>query len=449
MSTMVEEKVMDVSVPVVGKTTVAETVVKSQAGEYTKYRFLIEVMMFLTYSFFGAAWAAGGIFLMPMMSELNLPLTHASFITNIVSLAQIFAPALAGYFAGRLGLRWGFMAASIFICFGILSPLSTTFTFILLARFIMGLGGGMIPVYFAPLVMVWFPENERIVANGFNAVSVNTGIALGLLTTPSLQTYFDGDWRKVLLLFSSISLVLAVTWLFLGRERKETSQAASRVDSASDKDTTQKKYTYLDAAKDMNTWKLILTYMGILSLYLTIFTYFPSYYKQIFGENINPLLLRAPGITMFTGIPAALIGMALSKKTGLRVPFLKYSGLLLVPGVLGMFITANPVIILASAVVVGACMFIGVSAYLTIPQELPGMTAEKTGYMMGIFWASSYIAATFSVWFVGWLASTFDYKVGFFYIAAFSACQFIGSSMLPETGPGAKKKQEELAAVTG
>jgi MFS transporter, CP family, cyanate transporter len=326
------------------------------------------------------------------------------------------------------------MAASIFLCFGILAPFSSTFTFILLARFIMGLGGGMIPVYFAPLVMVWFPEKERIVANGFNAVSVNTGIALGLLTSASLQEFFNGDWRKVLLLFSSISIVLMLTWLFLGRERKDPAQEASGSGKA--------KYGYKDAARDMNTWKLILTYMGVLSLYLTIFTYFPTYYKQVFGANINPLLLRAPGITMFAGIPSAILGMYLSKIVGLRIPFLKVAGFLLVPGVIGMFIIPNPAVIIASAILVGACMFIGVSSFLTIPQELPGMTAEKTGYMMGIFWASSYIAATFNVWFVGWLANSFNFKIGFFYIAAFAAFQFIGSHLLPETGPAAKKKQD-------
>ncbi len=416
-----------------GEPVIAEPVIREQAEEYTPYRFFIELMLFLTYSFFGAAWAAGGIFLLPLMEEMSLTVDHASFMTNIVSFAQIFAPALAGYFAGRLGLRWGFLAASVFICFGIISPFSSTFPYILLARFIMGLGGGMIPVYFAPLVMVWFPEHERIVANGFNAVSVNTGIAIGLLTSPSLREYFGGDWRKVLVFFSSISIVLTLAWLFLGKEKKEAVQHDTL-------DGKPVKYTYADAAKDMNTWKLIFTYMGILSLYLTIFTYFPTYYEEVFGKSVHPMVLRTPGITMFAGIPAALIGMFLSKKTGLRIPFLRYSGLLLVPGVIGMYLAQTPALIIGSAVLVGTCMFIGVSVYLTIPQELPGMTAEKTGYMMGIFWATSYIAATFSVWFVGWLAVTFkDFRVGFAYITLFCACQFIGSFLLPETGPGASR----------
>jgi MFS transporter, CP family, cyanate transporter len=430
MSTLVDENVIDISVPSydVVKT---ESAAEKQSLEHTGYRFLIEVMMFLTYSVFGAAWAAGGIFLMPLMSELNLTLDHASFMTNIVSFAQIFAPALAGFFAGRLGFRWGFLIASIFLCFGIISPFSTDFTFILLARFIMGLGGGMIPVYFAPLVMIWFPEKERVVVNGFNTISVNSGIAVGLLFSPTLQGYFGGDWKKVLIFFSTISILLAFAWLFLGREKKEDVQTSSG--------SQQVKYSYKDAAKDVNTWKLIVTYMGILALYLTVFTYFPTYYREIFGDNIHPLVLRAPGLAMFAGMPAALLGMLMAKKTGLRIPFLKYGGLVLIPAVIGMFITANPTVIIISAIIVGTGMFIGAPSLATLSQELPGMTPKKLGYVMGIFWASSYIVATFSVWFTGKLATTFDYRTGFFFIAAISAFQFIGSFLLPETGPGAKK----------
>jgi MFS family permease len=187
--------------------------------------------------------------------------------------------------------------------------------------------------------------------------------------------------------------------------------------------------------------------MGALSLYLTLFTYFPTFYKELFGESAGFWVSSAPALAMFAGIPASIVGIILTKKTGLRLPFIRYSGILLIPAILGMFMVKSPPVIVASAVLTGTCLFMWASPFFTIPQELPGMNAEKSGYLMGVFWALCYMAATFNVWFVGKIIEMTgnNYTAGFIYITVISCSLLAGSFTLPETGPGVKK--EALPAV--
>ncbi|MDQ7821402.1 MAG: MFS transporter [Candidatus Eremiobacteraeota bacterium] len=406
---------------------------KPDSADSSPYRYVIEVLIFLTYAAFGMTWAAAGPFLKRLMHDLGLTLSQGSFMTTSVSFAKIFGPTLAGALMARLGLRWAFMAASALICVGILAPMSPSYGLILLARFAMGIGGAMVVVYFTPVVMKWFSSRERLVINGINFVAINVGMTISLFITPYVQAALGDSWQKALIAYSLVSVVLAVAWLILGRDAEEKSQeGGSGAGEAS--------YGYAGALRDANTWKLAFTYMGALSLYLSIVAYFPKFYGDKFGEAAGFWILHAPAVAMAMGIPASIIGIMLTQSTGLRLPFVRWAGLLLIPSVLGMFLLNSTALSLAASVMTGFCLFIWASPFFTIPQELPGMTAKKSGYLMGIFWGACYIAATFNVWLVGKIAEMNgnEFLWGFVYITIVSSSMFLGSFLLPETGPRAK-----------
>jgi len=66
---------------------------------------------------------------------------------------------------------------------------------------------------------------------------------------------------------------------------------------------------------------------------------------------------------------------------------------------------------------------------------------------MGIFWGACYIAATFNVWLVGKIAEMNgnSFFWGFVYITVVSTSMFIGSFMVPETGPGRQERETRQA----
>ncbi len=403
------------------------------------YRYVIEAILFLTYGAFGMTWSAAGSFLKEIMEQLSLTLSQASFINTSVCMAKIVGPVAAGFILSRLGPRKAFLLASGLVCVGILSPFSTGFGSLLLARFTMGLGGAMIVVYFTPIVMEWFAPGQRETVNGLNHVSISLGMMLGLLITRPLMEIMGGSWRRVLLIYSLISMVLFVCWALLGKNSPHQEDSRQRPPEDVG-DPRQDKALYKEMLRDPSTWKMIFTYSGFLSLYMVIMTYMPTYYRlrDIFTPE-SPVHL-APPLAMFMGIPATLLGIHFARSTGLRVPTVRISGILLIPGTLGLFLPESAGVILACAMITGVGMFLWRSAFFTIPQELPGSTPRRASYMMGIFWAASYTAGTICTYLTGVIIeSTGSYHLGFYFITLISTTMFAGSFILPETGPGRLK----------
>ncbi len=407
-----------------------------------RYRYLIEAILFFTYVAFGLTWSAAGAFLKEIMEQLGLPLSQAGFINTSVSFAKIFGPAVAGLVLGFLGLKRAFLLASGLICVGMLAPFAESFTTLLLARFTMGLGGALVVVYFTPLVMEWFEPGQRELVNGLNYVSISIGMMLGLVSTRPLMAVFGGSWRTVLLVYSLISLVLFVAWAIAGRESPHTRRARDHQGTASGGATEPRPrhYLYFKILLDADAWKMIFTYGGLLSLYLVIITYLPTFYRVDDRFSGMAAVHLAPSLVMFSGIPATIAGIWLARKTGLRVPCVRISGILLVPGALGLFVFPNSVVVLGSAVVCGFGMFLWRSAFFTIPQELPGNCPRRAGYMMGLFWAASYVIATAHTYVVGVIIDYGGgYGRGFAYITIVGSSMFLGSFLLPETGPGRRQ----------
>ncbi|MCE1247892.1 MAG: MFS transporter [Firmicutes bacterium] len=403
---------------------------------YTRWRYFVEVILFATYALFGTTWAAAGTFLKDIMSELNLTISQASFINTSVSIAKVFGPLIAGILVARLGLKRAFLTASILISMGVLAPFAPNFMQVLIARFAMGLGGALVVVYFTPLVMSWFPENERVAVNGLNSVSISFGMTFGFLFTERLTAFHDGSWQMTLLLYSSISITLTLAWWIFGGSGPG-SQALEKKGASQKVSSGKALAGYLEALKDKNTWKLILAYSGTLCHYLVLITYFPLFYRQEMGFPAGSAVSHAPAYTMFASIPAVLIGAWLSNRSGKRIPTLLLAALIQLPSALGMFLFKDPTLIIISAVLTGFGMFLWRSPFFTIPQELPNITVEKSGYMMSVFWAISYSISTLCVWGVGLMAEHKGSFIPGFLLATIAASSmFIGSFILPETGNG-------------
>lgn len=408
------------------------------------YRFVIEGILFFTYVVFGLTWSAAGAFLKEIMEQMDLSLSRAGFINTSVSLAKIFGPAAAGLLLGGLGLKRAFLLASGLICMGVLAPFATSFTTLLLARFAMGLGGALVVVYFTPLVMEWFEPGEREWVNGMNYVSISLGMMLGLIVTRPLMAACGGSWKSVLFIYSMLSVVLFVAWAVFGREslRGQDSCAHGDPQRLAPEPGVRRPQDHLcfRILLDANAWKMVFTYGGLLSLYLVIITYLPTFYRVSDRFATGSAVHVAPSLVMFAGIPATIMGIWLSRKTGLRVPCVRISGMLLIPGALGLFVFQNTAVVLVSAVVCGFGMFLWRSAFFTIPQELPGNTTRRAGYMMGLFWSASYIIATVNTYLVGVIVEfTGVYQWGLYYITIVSSSMLIGSFILPETGPGRRR----------
>jgi CP family cyanate transporter-like MFS transporter len=391
-------------------------------------KYLVEAIVFISYTLFAMAWVGGTASMNQIMAAMNInSLASASFISGAVTLAKIVGTFAAAWLALKLGGKYAFFVSGVLISVGLLTPFAPNYELLLVSRFLMGLGGAFMIVYFNPIVMSWFPPEERATINGINAVAFNLGTGIILWQMSNFNS-LTGSWQNTLIIFSLASLALSIAWLFVD-EAKPHSKA---------KDTSEinTHYSYTDGLKDKFSWVYALTYSGILAFYLCLFTFYPKA-----GISQSALLIGF-------GIIGTLAGIIYSKKFPLRVPVIRWSGLLIVITVFTLSFSPSEIVQTLSAMVLGFSIFFPITALVAIPHELSKMTSQKITVVFSLFYSISYMVGTLVLWLFGKLVDIQqgDYTWAFALTTLVSGTFFIGSFFLTETGQQ-KNKEDELCKV--
>ncbi|WP_434511545.1 MFS transporter [Desulfitobacterium sp. AusDCA] len=395
-----------------------------------KRKYLIEIILFFSYALFAMAWSGGTSFMDPIMKSLSIQnLASASFISTSVTFAKIVGTAIAAWTIVKFGIRNAFSVASLMVCASILTPFSPNYPILLASRFLMGLGGALMVVYFNPIVMQIFEPHERPIINGLNAVAFNSGTALVMFFIKDFITLFGG-WKQTLVAFSVASVIFFVLWLLFGKYEDKTSSANSAKPA--------ENYTFMDGLKDPFNWKFALTYSGLLAFYIVLFSFYPK------------AGISQAKIVILMGIVGAVLGIIYSQKVKKRVPILKLSGFLQLVSVIGLnFSGNNAALAIVSAAVLGIFMFLPMTALVTLAQEMPNMTPRKISVTFSLFWSISYIVATIIPTAFAWIVdlNNGDFKAAFVFITIISASFVVGAFTLPEPTEIASKQERSAASM--
>jgi cyanate permease len=409
----------------------------------SKYRFVVEALLFLTYAVFGLSWIAVTPMVGELQNQFHVTGAELGLLTTTVSVAKVFAPLLTGLLAVRFGLKRTILVGSLLICCAALAPFAPDFKLFLASRFLFGVGGAVVVTLLGPMVMQWFPKEELPLVNAFNNVAVNTGITVTLFATVPLTNAIG--WRQTLLAYGLLSVALCVAWAVLGREATTVEGAAA--EAVSD-------VTYWDVWKMRETWLIALSFAGPLALYLAFNTWLPKHYMEAFHMT-KAVASQYTGLFNLIGIPTAIIAGFLTKKLGLRRPFIIGAGVVMGFAGFGMFLAPSPAYITVASVALGVALFTYVAPLFTIPMELPGMTSRHVSLMMGTVFSFAYLFSSLSPVVVGALHDyTGSFLPGLSIWAAFSWVLALGGLLLPETGPKARApksmvfvaEERELAA---
>lgn len=386
-------------------------------------KYLVEAIVFFSYVLFAMAWVGGTASMNQIMATMSVDsLATASFISGAVTVAKIVGTFIAAWIAVKLGIKYAFLLSCLLVAVGVLTPIAKGFDTLLISRFLMGLGGALMIVYFNPIVMKWFGPEQRPTVNGLNAVAFNIGTAI-ILWSMSGFNQLLGGWQNSLITFSIASLFLAIAWTLVKWQQDDEQEQQKQ-------DTKTQKYSYKEGITDKFTWAYSLCYSGLLAFYICLFTFYPK-----------AGIVASKWVIGF-GIIGTIAGMIYSQKIKQRVPVIKYSGLIQAITVVGLTFSGNEFIQTLSAMVLGFFVFLPIVALVTIPHELPGMTPEKITVVFSLFWSISYMIATLVLWLFGWLVDVNNgsYFSAFVLISVVSCTFFIGSFFLPETNP----KQQEV-----
>lgn len=402
----------------------------------SSYRYVIEAILFLTYVLFGVSWMAIAPLAKDLLVFFQVEPTRFALLGTAVTIAKVIAPILTGALAVRLGLKRGLLIGSFFICAVLLGPLLPSFQIFLLSRFVFGLGGAVWVTLMGPMVMAWFPREELPMVNSWNGVAVNTGIAIAMYTTAPLSGTSLG-WKGTLLVFAAANIAMFVAWAVLGRDRQSPAPAQAAAKAAD----PEKPVRYMDVWRLKETWLASLAFTGAVALYLSFSTWLPTFYQTQFHFE-KTASAQYSGIVNLAGLPSAILCGYLTKKLGVRRPFLIVGGLVTGSVAFGMFLVNSPAVIMVSAVLLGIGLFIPTAAITTLLMELPGITPKHVSLIMGTMFSFCYVVSAFAPNLVAFLQSlTGSYVPGFVVLTIGSWVIFIAGFLLPETGPGAKKPQ--------
>jgi len=378
-------------------------------------KYLVAILVFVSYTLFAMAWVGGTASMGQIMASMHIDsLASASFISGAVTLAKIVGTFIAAWLAVKVGVKKAFFISGVLISIGILTPLAPNYELLLVSRFLMGLGGAFMIVYFNPIVMAWFEPEERPTINGINAVAFNVGTGIILWQMGNFNS-LSGSWQNTLIMFSLVSILLSVAWLLVKNKETNTTTKHDEKPPVS--------YSYIDGLKDKFNWVYALTYSGILAFYICLFTFYPKA-----GISQSALVIGS-------GIIGTLAGIVYSKKFIARVPVIRWSGLVIIFTVLGLSFGNAEWLQTLCAMALGFFIFFPITALVTIPHELPNMTGERITVVFSLFYSISYLIATVVLWSFGRLVDVNggDFTSAFTLITIVSSTFFIGSFFLPET----------------
>ena len=387
-------------------------------------KYLVEAIVFLSYVLFAMAWVGGTASMQSIMLALDVhSLASASFISGAVTLAKIVGTFIAAWIAIKLGIKYAFFVASLLITIGLLTPYAPNYEWLLLSRFLMGLGGAFMVVYFNPIVLQFFKAEERSTINGINAVAFNMGTAIILWQMQRINQ-LTGSWQNSLTLFSLLSLAVALLWLLVKFEQPSR--------SSRDQNALPENYTYRQGLTDRFNWLYGLAYSGILAFYICLFTFYPK-----------AGIVQSKWVIGF-GIVGTIFGIIYSKKVPLRLPVIRWSGLVVIISTAVFSFSDLYWLQTFAAMVLVFFIFLPVTALVSIPHELPKMTSARITIIFSMFYSISYIISTIILWVFGRLVdiNQGDYTGSFILITVLSSTLFIGSYFLPETGHKTKTLSE-------
>ena len=183
---------------------------------------------------------------------------------------------------------------------------------------------------------------------------------------------------------------------------------------------------------------LALAASGPFAVFIGYSSWLPTYYVEVQDMTME----KASSIVAVLPLTNAVfnpVSRVLLSKMDRRKPMLIIAGVSLPFLALGSFLMTNPVIIVACIIGLVAVFSMFIVILLTIPMELPGVTAGRVGMVMASIFAVGNLSGLISPIFIGSLTDfTGSYIPALSILSILPITLIISGVLLPETGRMAK-----------
>jgi ACS family hexuronate transporter-like MFS transporter len=369
----------------------------------------------------------------------NIPLDDQQFSwlqsAFLISYAALYV--IGGRILDRMGTRRGFILIMLWWSLACaLHGLAMNFTFLLVARFLLGMGeGGGFPAA-ARVVAEWVPMHQRSTAMGI----INAGTAVGSVLAPPLigTVLMVSGWRMVFFVSGAVGIVWVVWWAWSYRSSANASIATL------DARLVAKQFSLLDLMSMRQVQVIVFAkFMSDSAWYFYLF-WLPKYLYDARGFDVKQVTYYAWIPYAASGVGSFLGGWFSSYLLG-RGHSLNYSRKL----VLGLSAVFMPVVMLVPHVPVAWALGLFSIAFfcqqswsgliMTLPADVFPLSA--VGSVSGMIGFGGAIGGAIFGVVAGFLLShgfgyaTLFYIVGTFHLIGFLAILLLGGRLHPLKAP--------------
>ena len=354
----------------------------------------------------------------------------AAWYASVSPLAIIILTAPLGLIASRISPKKLFAFGAALQAAGLLAPLCGTYFPLLLTRAAFALGAGITFPLIPAIASEWFSARQMPLVNGITLSFNSLGNALAFLITIPIATAIS--FQHTIAVYSAGALVVAVTWLFVGKDRNKD-KAAEPVD-AKTVAVAPPQLSVRQALTRRSTILMSLATLGCWGLGNSLGAWLPSYYHQVFKMPLEKASSITATITL-VGIVASIVGGILPLRFRRRRPFLIIPGLFL--GVFAMIAVLfhNLLVIYLSIGCYGLLNSIYGPTLFTIPFELYKDSPRTAALVAFTVQIGGNVGNFITPLLVGYLTDiTGSYLPGFVISSSLSLFMLLAGLLLPETG---------------
>ena len=242
----------------------------------------------------------------------------------------------------RIALGIGVVLTGVF---GLMRGLAADdYTWVLLAQIGIAVGQPFILNAVTTLSARWFPTQERATAAGLGTLAIYIGIIIGLALTPylTIQSQIGG----MLMIYGITSLVVAVIFFILIRERPPTSPSLPGQDERS---------LVFDGYKESLQKRDFIMLLVVFFVGLGVFNAVTTWIEDILRPRGFSIIQagNTGGMMMVGGIIGAVVIPLLSDHYRKRTPYLMMAVAGATAGMLGVTFAASYSLLLISAFIFG------------------------------------------------------------------------------------------------
>ncbi len=392
-------------------------------------RFVIAGFLFLFNLAYGVNFAAVAPIFTLVMNEYGVSRGEASLLVSAVIIIHAVFIIPGGMIVARSSLKPIFTVGWALAGAMTLTFLADNFLVLLLLRMIYGLAFVVVMPATASVVMRSFNRSEFPLMNSLNMTLFTLGIGVGTFITAPLSLWIG--WQLTLSLFGTVLMAGGLGWALFARVPDASEGVVKRV-------------SFRDMWGLMRSKTILLLGLAdgaAFAQYVALTTWLPTYYNEVLGMSLTKAGATV-GLIPIVGVFAGMAGGTLSARTGTRRPFIIIPGAMVGLAGLGSFLFSSEPAIYASMVALGIASFFYLPVLLTIPMELKGATEMNVAVAWSTVMAIASSLAIISPVTVGFMTDALGvYTPGFALWAVLSFGLLIAGLMLPETGPGRRRRR--------